>query len=182
MQARLGYTTTTPHRPGKPLDAYPATVLETVRQAALADVRLIRDRIDAGRGLAGTGCDPRTGGWTSRPNVLWHIARHGPLRIEQFRHRHSVRCAPGGLGGFNAELFLTPADLPPLLAGLICLTGLERSAPRVCALTACPARRVGSSPSPTTRNAPTPAPPRPCGSATAAASPPRVGWFGWRGA
>ena len=124
VQARLGYATSLPHRPGRPLDAYPIPVLEAIQRAALADVRAIRDRIDAGRRRAGAGADPAGAGW-SRPNALWHAAAHGPLTAAQFRGMHAVRCAPGGIGGINAELFLTPADLAPFLVALICLTGLE---------------------------------------------------------
>jgi hypothetical protein len=125
MQARLGYGASLPHHRGTPLDAYPVGGLEAVQHAALADVRSIRDRIDAGRRLAATGRDPQAGGWPARENVLWHIAAHGPLAPAQFRHAHRIRCGPGGIGGRNAELFITPPDLAPLLAGLVCLTGME---------------------------------------------------------
>ena len=124
VQARLSYATSLPHRPGRPLDAYPIPVLEAIQRAALADVRAIRDRIDAGRRRAAAGADPAGAGW-SRPNALWHAAAHGPLTAAQFRGMRAVRSAPGGIGGINAELFLTPADLVPLLVALICLTGLE---------------------------------------------------------
>ena len=124
VQARLSYATSLPHRPGRPLDAYPIPVLEAIQRAALADVRAIRDRIDAGRRRAAAGADPAGAGW-SRPNALWHAAAHGPLTAAQFRGMRAVRSAPGGIGGINAELFLTPADLAPLLVALICLTGLE---------------------------------------------------------
>ena len=125
MQARLGYTTSGPHRPGRPLNAYPIPVLEAIERAALVDVRAIRDRIDTGHALAGTGADPRVEGWSARRNVLWHILSHGPLVAAQYRHHHVVRCASGGIRGSNAAVFLTAPDLVPLLAGLICMTGLE---------------------------------------------------------
>jgi hypothetical protein len=125
LVGRLGYSTTLPHHRGVPLDAYPMPVLEVIRRAALADIAAIRDRIDAGWRRAGTGADPLQAGWAARENALWHLARHGPLPPEQFRRLHRVRCAPGGIIGLNAELFLTPADLAPMLVGLICATGLE---------------------------------------------------------
>lgn len=57
--------------------------------------------------------------------MLFHASRNGPLLAAAFRSLHVVRCAPGGIAGFNAQLFLTTADLPALLVALICLTGLE---------------------------------------------------------
>lgn len=125
LAARLGYGTTLPHYAKVPLDAYPLPVLDVIRRAALADVAAIRDRIDAGWRRAGTGTDPLLAGWAAQENALWDLARHGPLPPEQFRQLHRVRCAPGGIAGLNSELFLIPADLAPLLVGLICATGLE---------------------------------------------------------
>lgn len=125
MQARVAFATTTAFglRP-RPLDAYPVPVFEAIQAAALADVRAIRDRIDNGARLAAGGADPQVAGWTRLENVLWHIARHGPLTREHRRIR-PVRNAPGGLGAFNAHLFLTSADLVPFIVLLICQTGLE---------------------------------------------------------
>jgi hypothetical protein len=125
LAARLGYATTLSHHAGLPLDAYPMPVLEMIRRAALADVAAIRGRIDAGWQRAASGADPALAGWAARENALWHLGRHGPLAPEQFRRLHSVRCAPGGIVALNAELFLTPADLVPMLVALICLTGME---------------------------------------------------------
>ncbi|MHB8331573.1 MAG: hypothetical protein ACYDEA_05190 [Candidatus Dormibacteria bacterium] len=125
LAARLGYGTTLAHHAGVPLDAYPVSVLEAIRVNALADVAAIRDRIDAGCQRADAGADPLLAGWAVRENVLWHLARHGPLPPEQFRPLHRVRYAPGGVTALNAELFLVPADLVPMLAALISLTGLE---------------------------------------------------------
>ena len=48
VQARLGYATSLPHRPGRPLDAYPYRCWRQCRRR-LADVRAIRDRSHAGR-------------------------------------------------------------------------------------------------------------------------------------
>ena len=76
VQARLGYSTSLPSRRGRPLNAYPMPVLEAIQQAALADARMIRERVDA--------------------------------------ERAAGAAAP-----------LTAAEAVPLLAGLICLTGLE---------------------------------------------------------
>lgn len=125
LAARLGYASTLAHHAGVPLDAYPVSVLEAIRLNALADAAVIRDRIDAGWRSADAGADPLLAGWAVRENVLWHLARHGPLAPEQFRPLHRVRCAPGGISGLNAELFVIPADLVPLLAALISLCGLE---------------------------------------------------------
>jgi hypothetical protein len=125
MQGRLGYTTSGPSRSGKPLDAYPMPVLATIEQAAVADVRAIRDRIDAGRALAATGADPQTEGWSQRRNVLWHILAEGPLETARWRHRRALRCMPGGIRGLNADVLLTAGDLVPLLVALICMSGLE---------------------------------------------------------
>jgi hypothetical protein len=49
VQARLSYSTSLPARRGRPLDAYPVTVLEAIQRAALADARMIREQ--AGDGL-----------------------------------------------------------------------------------------------------------------------------------
>jgi hypothetical protein len=125
MAGRLGYTTSAPRSATTPLDAYPKPVLEAIQAAALADVRKIRDRIDAGWRVATAGADPRVAGWSRRENVLWHISVHGPLIGPQSRHVRAVQKAPGGIRAFNAELFLTPQDLVPLLVALICCTGLE---------------------------------------------------------
>ncbi|MGH9065190.1 MAG: hypothetical protein ACRD0L_14710 [Acidimicrobiales bacterium] len=125
MQARLGYSTTLARHYGTPLDAYPIPVLEATQQAALGDVRAIRERIDAGRARAATGADPAGAGWSARENALWHLTHHGPLPPEQFRALHKLRCAPGGIGALNAEVFLTTADLVAFLVALICSSGLE---------------------------------------------------------
>ncbi|MHB1850339.1 MAG: hypothetical protein ACYCVO_15315 [Acidimicrobiales bacterium] len=125
MQARLGYASHLPHYRGAPLDAYPIPVFEAIRRAALGEVAAITARIEAGRLLAASGADPERAGWLARENVLFHIAAHGPLVAAQCRSQHVVRCAPGGIAGFNSQLFLTPADLVPLLVALICLSGLE---------------------------------------------------------
>lgn len=125
MQGRLGYVTTTPCCSSTPLNAYPMPAFEAIRSAALADVRAISERIDAGWCLATAGSDPQTAGWSRRENVLWHVAAHGALVPGEWRQMHVVRCAPGGIRGVNAQLFLTPADLIPLLVGLICTAGLE---------------------------------------------------------
>src|SRR5262249_8489972 len=108
----------------QPLDAYPLPVFEAIQAAALADVRAIRDRITAGERLAAKGTDPQVAGWARLENVLWHIARHGPLTRED-RGVRPVRSRPGGVGGFNEHLFLTAADLVPFIVLLICQTGLE---------------------------------------------------------
>ena len=125
VQARLGHSTSAPLRPRSPLDAYPAVVLDAVQAAAVADVQAIAARVERGRVLAATGSDPAVAGWAERANVLWHIAAHGPLRIEQVRGNHTVRCAAGGIGGFNTQLFPGPADPVPFIVALICMTGLE---------------------------------------------------------
>jgi hypothetical protein len=125
MAGRLGYITSTPRGAATPLDAYPEPVLEAIQAAAVADVRKIRDRVHAGWRMATAGADPRVAGWSRRENVLWHISVHGPLTGPQSRHVRAVQKAPGGIRALNAELFLTPQDLVPLLVALICCTGLE---------------------------------------------------------
>lgn len=125
MHARVGFATRHAFQPrAQPLDAYPLPVFEAIQAAALADVRAIRDRIGAGERLAAEGADPQVAGWGRLENVLWHIARHGPLTSEHRRIR-PVRSGPGGAGGFNAHLFLTSADLVPFIVLVICQTGLE---------------------------------------------------------
>lgn len=69
-------------RQTRPLDAYPQNVFEAIRNAALADVRAIARRIQDGEARAATGQDPNVGGWDVIENVLWHIARHGPVTMQ----------------------------------------------------------------------------------------------------
>ncbi|MFC0449555.1 hypothetical protein [Rhodococcus jostii] len=125
MQARVGFATRHTFQPRpQPLDAYPLPVFEAIQAAALADVRAIRDRIAAGERLAAEGANPQVEGWARLENVLWHIARYGPLTSE-YRRVRPVRSRPGGVGGFNEHLLLTAADLVPFVVLLICQTGLE---------------------------------------------------------
>jgi hypothetical protein len=98
-------------------------VLESIQRAALAEVRAVRDRLDAGRALAASGADPLVHGWSDRRNVLWHILAHGPL--VPGRDRQILRGTPGGIKGVNSHVLLTAADVAPLLIALICMTGLE---------------------------------------------------------
>jgi len=125
LQARLSYAATERCEPTVPLDAYPLPVLVAVRDAALADVRSITARLDAGRALAATGHDPQAAGWLARENVLRHILEHGPLTASRMRELgwHSKR--HGGARDLNDELFLGVNDLVPFLVAVICLTGLE---------------------------------------------------------
>jgi hypothetical protein len=126
LQARVGYATTTvsPPRP-RPLDAYPQGVFEAIGAAALADVRRIRDRIAAGERLAATGTDPRVAGWSRLENVLWHVARHGPLTTAEHSRIWAVDNTHGGVRAVNRHLFLTCDDLVPFVVALIVATGLE---------------------------------------------------------
>ncbi|MFE2495648.1 hypothetical protein [Streptomyces scopuliridis] len=125
MHARIGYTATASSRPvSKPLDAYPVPVFERIEAAALADVREIRDRILRGERLAESGQDPHVGGWGRLENVLWYVARHGPLTNEIVRRHRPLR-ALGGIRAVNSHLFLTKADMVPFLSLLMCQTGLE---------------------------------------------------------
>lgn len=125
LQARLSYAATERCEPSVPLDAYPLPVLAAVRDAALADVRSITARLDAGRALAATGHDPQAAGWHARENVLWHVLEHGPLTASRMRELgwHSNR--HGGARELNDGLFLGVNDLVPFLVAVICLTGLE---------------------------------------------------------
>jgi hypothetical protein len=126
MQARVGYASTTVAGPRpRPLDAYPLGVFEAVQAAALADVRLIRDRIAAGERLAASGADPRVAGWSQLENVLWHVAAHGPLTASEHSSIWAVDNTHGGPRAVNEHLFLRSADLVPLVVALIVATGLE---------------------------------------------------------
>jgi hypothetical protein len=125
LQARIGYATTIASPRRAPLDAYPWGVVEAIQAAALADVRLIRDRIAAGEALAAAGSDPRVGGWERLDNVLWQVARHGPLTVTDHRRIREVRKIHGGVRAVNRHLFLTAADLVPFVVALMVATGLE---------------------------------------------------------
>lgn len=125
LQARLSYAATERCEPSFPLDAYPLAVLTAVRDAALADVRSVTARLDAGRALAAAGHDPQMAGWHARENVLWHVLNNGPLTAGKMRELgwHSRR--HGGARELNDDLFLGVNDLVPFLVAVICLTGLE---------------------------------------------------------
>jgi hypothetical protein len=125
LQARLGYAASERCAPSVPLDAYPLPVLAVLKETAMADVRAIAARLDAGRVLAGTGQDPRAAGWLARQNVLWHIREHGPLTAGRMRELGWHGNRHGGARNLNADLFLDVNDLVPFLVALICLTGLE---------------------------------------------------------
>ncbi|MGH3119771.1 MAG: hypothetical protein ACRDND_01885 [Streptosporangiaceae bacterium] len=125
LQARLCYSASEPCVKSSPLDAYPLPALDAINAAALADVRAIAGRIDAGRRAAAGGSDPRVAGWSARQNVLWHVQARGPLTAGQMaglrldRHRH------GGMRELNTALFIGPHDLVPFAVAVICATGLE---------------------------------------------------------
>ena len=127
VQARLGYSTSLPSRRGRPLNAYPMPGAQAIQQAALADARAIRERID------------------ERGAVL----------------RRSYSCA----GRSAAWLADRPDPAQPTCQGWL-----------VLAVQLVPDGFVAL---PTRRNAPTPAPARPCGSAPGG-SPPRPAWSTWR--
>lgn len=108
-----------------PLDAYPLPLFEEIREAALRDVRVIRDRILAGEQLAETGENPEVGGWHRLANVVCHVQQHGALlpgHPEIVRHRLALG---GGVRHVNAHLFLTREDVLAFVIALICHTGLE---------------------------------------------------------
>jgi len=127
MQARLGFSVLRARRAFTPLDSYPAAVFDAMQAAALRDVRAIRDRILDGERLAQAGQDPQIGGWHRLENVLWHIARHGPLESADrapSRLRRNLY-ALGGTRSLNGRLFLSGHDLVPFLVLLGCQTGME---------------------------------------------------------
>jgi hypothetical protein len=108
-----------------PLDSYPLPLFDEIREAALRDVRAIRDRILAGERLAAAGENPDVAGWDKRANVLCHVHQHGPissLNPEVIRHR---RALGGGARHINSHLFLNRDDVLAFLIALICHTGLE---------------------------------------------------------
>ena len=125
LQARLGYAASERCVPSAPLDAYPLPVLAAMKEAALADVRSITARLDAGRALASAGQDPQTAGWLDRQNVLWRIREHGPLTAGRMRELGWHGNRHGGARDLNNDLFLGVNDLVPFLVALLCLTGLE---------------------------------------------------------
>ncbi|MEU2181568.1 hypothetical protein [Streptomyces thermolilacinus] len=123
FHARLGFTSASTHRASKPLDAYPFPVLDALENAARDDVALIRDRILEGEKLAATGRDPRQHGWDRLENVLWYIANHGPLTVDDASYK--VLRPLGGREELNGRLHLTARDLVPFLLLLACQTGME---------------------------------------------------------
>ena len=127
MQARLGFSALRARPILTPLDSYPAAVFDAMQAAALLDVRAVRDRILDSERRAQAGRDPQVGGWDRLENVLWHIARHGPLESAD-KAPSPVRrrlYALGGTRSLNSRLFLSTHDLVPFLVLLGCQTGLE---------------------------------------------------------
>ncbi|MFJ6686962.1 hypothetical protein [Streptomyces werraensis] len=103
MQARLGFTTVQVGQGrGRPLDAYPDALFETIQAAALADVRATRDRMLAGERLAAGGRDPAGGGWHgwTQENAAWYVAHHGPL-TGALRAEHGAMDKITDLGGIG---------------------------------------------------------------------------------
>ncbi|MGW6394266.1 hypothetical protein ACWFR1_28050 [Streptomyces sp. NPDC055103] len=123
FHARLGFTSASAHRASKPLDAYPFPVLDALETAARDDVARIRDRILEGEKLAASGRDPRRYGWDRLENVLWYIANHGPLTVDDASYK--VLRPLGGREELNGRLHLTTRDLVPFLLLLACQTGME---------------------------------------------------------
>ncbi|OII65212.1 hypothetical protein BJP40_17700 [Streptomyces sp. CC53] len=123
FHARLGFTSASAHRASKPLDAYPFPVLDALENAARDDVARVRDRILEGENLAATGRDPRRHGWDRLENVLWYIANHGPLTVDDASCK--VLRPLGGREELNGRLHLTARDLVPFLLLLACQTGME---------------------------------------------------------
>jgi len=127
MQARLGFGATVAKGVTNPLDAYPMPVFDAFEQAAIADVRRIRDRILEGERLAAAGQDPDIGGWHRLENVLWHITHRGPLTSD-YNRRPTLRrklWLLGSLRALNRRIYLGAEDLVPFLILLICQTGME---------------------------------------------------------
>ncbi|MEU9358478.1 hypothetical protein AB0D35_10255 [Streptomyces sp. NPDC048301] len=123
FHARLGFTSASAHRASKPLDAYPFPVLDALEVAARDDVARIRDRILEGEKLAARGRDPHQHGWNRLENVLWYIAEHGPLTVDDASYK--VLRPLGGREELNGRLHLTARDLVPFLLLLACRTGME---------------------------------------------------------
>ena len=118
VQARLSYSTSLPARRGRPLNAYPMPVLEAIQQAALADARMIRERVDAER-AAGAAAHADCGGGRSAAGRA------------DLPDRAGTRCAKG----------LRPAACPARPRAGSSRSPTPRNAP-----TPAPARRCGSAP------------------------------------
>lgn len=134
LRRRVAYASrSVPSRGSTPLDAYRPDLFEQIKQAALADVRAIRDRIALGEAMAAAGSPPTVGGphiqgKLSLENVLAHVVRTGPLGNHSTKGGMSIKhwgVRWGGAHAVNANVFLTTHDIVPLLILLICLTGLE---------------------------------------------------------
>ncbi len=127
LVARIAFTSVRAEDPpSTPLDAYPPQVFEAITAAALADVQAIARRITDGEALAARGQDPGVAGWDDLANAAWHVDRHGPLTGRDSRSRYGPKIhALGGIARVNQMLYLTFEDLVPLLAAVICVSGLE---------------------------------------------------------
>ncbi|MFE2867865.1 hypothetical protein [Embleya sp. NPDC059259] len=128
LVVRIGFAARSAFSGYRPLDAYPPSVFDAIKEAALADVREIHRRITEGERLAGTGEDPRTGGWGRLENALWWVANRGPLTTADLRDHPSPLTRLGGIRAVNRRLDPAIHDVLPFVVALICLTGMEPEA------------------------------------------------------
>ncbi|MFJ4734371.1 hypothetical protein ACIP6V_19155 [Streptomyces sp. NPDC088770] len=128
LVVRIGFSTREAKRTTRPLDAYPPSVFDAIKEAALGDIRATQRRITEGERLAATGQDPDTAGWERLENLLWLVANRGPLTVRD-RQEHPYRVGRlGGVRGINRQLDLGIHDVLPFVIALICLTGMEPEA------------------------------------------------------
>jgi hypothetical protein len=128
---RIGFGARHAKRKPKPLNAYPPSVFEAIRDAALADIAAIHQRMTEGEALASTGHDPDEAGWDRLENVLWLVANRRPIEATDTRHggrAYRIGHMFGGIRACNRRFFLAIHDVLPFLAAVICLTGLEPEA------------------------------------------------------
>ncbi|MYX09531.1 hypothetical protein GTW98_22470 [Streptomyces sp. SID8375] len=128
LVVRIGFATREAKRTARPLDAYPPSVFDAIKEAALADVRAIQRRITEGERLAATGQDPDTAGWGQLENLLWLVANRRPLTVRDRQGHPSAVSRLGGVRGINRQLDLGIHDVLPFVIALICLTGMEPEA------------------------------------------------------
>ncbi|MEV6851417.1 hypothetical protein [Actinoplanes sp. NPDC051411] len=127
LRTRLQMTTrVAPARTRAPLDAYPSPVFESIKTAALADVRAVAKRIQQGEALARNGTDPEVGGWDRVENLLWQISHRGPLAAtDQRGYPVPALAACGGARYLNGMLYPMAEDILAFVVAVACLTGLE---------------------------------------------------------
>ncbi|HWC12735.1 MAG TPA: hypothetical protein VG455_16110, partial [Acidimicrobiales bacterium] len=126
LSARLDFVANGVKGHTTPRDAYSPQETARLRAACRADVLRVVERltVTAERRLA-LGREPVGRGWRVAENVLWHVDRHGPMRLTELQERQG-RWHPGfRISELHALLYPTRDDLAPFLLLFALESGIE---------------------------------------------------------